>query len=168
MAHKFVIIGRVGAAHGLQGWSRIFSHTEPWENLLEYQPIYLLIDGAWQEISIVESRLQGKNIVARFADCNDREQAAKLVNLPIGITRSQLPKLAEDEFYWADLENLRVVNQQGIDFGKVDRLFATGSNDVLVVENDEKQRMIPYIMHDVIKKIDLENRRIDVDWDSDF
>ena len=62
---------------------------------------------------------------------------------------------------------LEVVNTQGQVFGKVDSLFETGSNDVLVVQG-ERERLVPWIMHQVIQSVDLNEKRMVVDWDADF
>ena len=76
------------------------------------------------------------------------------------------PPAGDDEFYWTDLEGLRVRNRQGVELGKVDRLFGTGSNDVMVVSGD-RQRLIPFTA-DAVTSVDLETRVITVDWDPDF
>ena len=62
---------------------------------------------------------------------------------------------------------MRVVTDTGIDFGVVDALFETGANDVMVV-NGERERLVPWIMGDVIKSVSLDDRIIVVDWDPDF
>jgi len=164
---QFVIIGRVGTAHGVRGLSKIYSFTDPLDNLLTYNPLYLRQKNDWQQVKISDHRLQGNQIVARLNDCEDRDSALALTHAEIGIKREQLEELADNEFYWAELEGLDVFNHEGLCLGKVDYLFATGSNDVLVVKGD-KTRMIPYILGDVIKKVDIEKKRIDVEWDAEF
>jgi 16S rRNA processing protein RimM len=83
------------------------------------------------------------------------------------VPRSALPPPKEGEYYWVDLEGLRVVNVEGIDFGTVSHLFSTGANDVLVVQG-ERERMLPFVQPDVIRSVDFESGTITVDWDADF
>ena len=87
--------------------------------------------------------------------------AKTYTNIDICINREQLPKLPKGEYYWSDLEGLTVINKSGKKLGTVDHLIATGSNDVLVLENNI---MIPYI-DDVILEIDLKEKIIQVDWE---
>lgn len=85
----------------------------------------------------------------------------------IGVRRDQLPALSPGEYYWKDLIGLQVVNIEGDDFGTVDKLLETGANDVLVVKG-EQERLIPFVMKQVIVEVDLQQGQIRVDWDKDF
>lgn len=167
-ADRFVTLGRVSGLHGVQGWVKIFSDTQPRENILTYNPVYLKQDGRWVEHKLETGRKQGSTLVAKLNGCNNRESARLLMGLDIAVKRSQLSQSTEKgEFYWTDLEGLTVLNQEGIDLGQVDCLFETGSNDVLVVMGD-RERLIPYIWQQVVLEVDLSNRQMTVDWDADF
>ena len=79
-----------------------------------------------------------------------------------------MPQTAgEDEYYWTDLEGLRVENLDGVELGVVSHLFETGSNDVIVIKGD-RERLIPSLKDQVVHKIDLDNGLIIVDWDPEF
>lgn len=158
-----VELGRIGAPHGVLGWVRVSSDTEPPENILRYRP--WLVDGV--ETDVVEGRRQGKAIVARLAGCSDRDAAAELTGRRIAVYRDQLPPPKADEFYWIDLEGLDVQTLAGVDLGRVSHLFPTGANDVLVVEG-ERERLLPFIWGQVIKDVDFARGRILVDWDPEF
>ena len=69
--------------------------------------------------------------------------------------------------YRADLECLTVVNLDGVVLGTVSHLFETGANDVLVVVDGERERLIPYT-REAVKQVDLQARTIRVDWDPEF
>jgi len=76
--------------------------------------------------------------------------------------------LPPHEYYWKDLINLTVVNLEGITLGRVERLMETGSNDVLIIKNNKKEYLIPYLPKRFVKNIDLKTKQILVDWDPDF
>ena len=58
-----------------------------------------------------------------------------------------------------------MLDQKGKQIGKVDSLFETGSNDVLVIVNENKVRfLVPFIMEEVIRKVDLVKEFISIDW----
>jgi len=123
--------------------------------------------GGWQAFSLLEGRQQGKGVVAHLQDCEDRDQAQALMGREIGIRRDQLPATAPGEYYWSDLEGLKVITLEGDALGSVDHLIETGANDVLVVKG-ERERLIPFISEQVIVAVDLEAGEIQVDWDKDF
>jgi 16S rRNA processing protein RimM len=83
--------------------------------------------------------------------------------------RRQLPALGENEFYWRDLQGLRVFNLSGVELGMVRSLIETGANDVLVVRGDEgPEILVPYVMDRVVRSVDIESGIIRVDWEADF
>ncbi len=168
IADRFVTLGRISGLHGVQGWVKIFSDTQPRKNILGYNPVYLKQSGRWVEHQLETGRTQGSTLVAKLNGCNDRESARLLMGADIAVKRSQLSQaMEESEFYWTDLEGLTVVNQEGINLGRVKYLFETGSNDVLVVAGD-RERLIPYIWQQVVLEVDLPNRQMTVDWDAEF
>lgn len=164
---NYIIVGKVGAANGVKGWVKIISDTQTPSDIFKYAPWHLNINGQWQETEVANYKQQGKGFVAQLPGCCDRDEAEKLTNTDIAITKKQLPALNDDETYWVDLEGLEVINLEGTLLGKVNHLFRTGSNDVLVVDG-ERERLIPYLKGQVVKEVSKENRVITVDWDSEF
>lgn len=163
---EYVVVGRVAGLYGVRGWIRVESFTQPPENILGYAPWYLEIQGGWVPSEPADGKAHGKGMVARLAGCDDRDAAARLVGAAIAVRRGQLPEPGEGEYYWSDLIGLRVVNRQGVEFGRVASLMETGANDVLVVEG-ERERLIP-VTAEALVGVDLEAGLITVDWDPDF
>lgn len=166
-AMQKVILGRINGLFGVRGWVKVFSHTEPRENIIDYRDWYLDRHGDWKPFRVEQGRRHGKGVIAKLAGIDDRDQAAALIGSDIAVGRDQLPPLPSGEYYWADLEGLQVVTLEGVALGKVSHLFATGANDVMVVQG-ERERMLPFVLPDVIKQVDLEQGVIEVDWDPDF
>jgi len=162
-----VTVGRISGLYGVRGWVRVYSHTEPREGIVRYSPWYLRLGGEWRPVAVAEGRRHGKGVVARLEGCEDRDQAARLMGAEIAVRRDQLPPLPEGDYYWTDLEGLRVVNREGVELGTVERLMETGANDVLVVRG-ERERLVPYLPGRVVLGVDLEGGEIRVDWDPDF
>jgi 16S rRNA processing protein RimM len=159
-----VIVGKINGLYGVKGWLKIFSYTDPKENILNYTP--WLING--QLIDLEDGKPQGKGIIAKLKGVDDRNQAMAFLQTEISIQREQLPILPTDEFYWSDLIGLRVINEEGIDLGSIFELFETGANDVIVVKNQNIERLIPFVWNDIVEHIDLEKREMRVRWDADF
>lgn len=165
---NFVTLGHVSGAHGIQGWIKVHSETSPRENILGYSPWQLVHEGRRETREVSSGRLQGKSVVAKLAGCNDRNQAEGLKGAEITVSRAALPETTRPgEYYWADLLGLRVETIDGIELGRIDRLFETGANDVIVVVG-ERERLVPYIWGQVIREVDLGSGLMQVDWDPDF
>ncbi|MDH5694976.1 MAG: ribosome maturation factor RimM [Gammaproteobacteria bacterium] len=160
---KRLIVGRVSGLHGVQGWIKVYSYTDPRQNILNYSPWLLKIQGQWQERKLLAGRPHGKGIVAQIEGCVNRDQARELMEVEIAIHRDQLPALEEGEFYWSDLEGLKVSNLDGDELGSVDYLFQTGANDVMVLKGD-KERLVPFVQGEYVKEIDLAAGIMIVDW----
>ena len=164
-----ILLGKVAGALGLRGEVKLESWTEPRGAIFRYQPWTLRdAQGNEREISGVQGRETGKHVVATFPDVADRDSADALRGLEIYVPRTALPPAKAGEFYWADLEGLRVVTVDGIALGTVSHLFSTGANDVLVARDDERERMIPFVQPQYVTSIDIDAGVITVDWDPDF
>ena len=165
---RFVTLGRISGAHGIQGWVKVHSETSPRENVVQYSPWELRWPGRCERYEVKAGRQQGKAVVAKLEGCNDRNAAEALVGAEIVIPRSRLPKTTgPGEHYWTDLEGLQVRTIDGVELGRIDHLFETGANDVIVVQG-ERERLIPYIWEQVVREVDLDAGVMLVDWDPDF
>lgn len=164
---RLLTIGKISGVFGVKGAVKVFSYTEPRENILRY-PVWTLRKNAEIKcLELLKGQAQGRGVIAFLKDCVDRDQAAKLIGWEILLERSQLPIAEAGEYYWADLEGLSVVNLQGVLLGVVDYLLETGANDVLVVKGD-RERLIPFLRSQTVQSVDLHKSVILVDWDPDF
>lgn len=159
-------MGRIVGAFGVKGWIRLQPITDEPASLLDYVSWWIEDEGGWKASKIEKSQLHGQEVVAKLAGCDDRDAAAHYRGRNIAIARSDFPAAGENEFYWADLVGLKVVNREGVDFGTISRIFETGANDVLVVEGD-RERLIPFTEH-VVHEVDLAGRVIRIDWGADY
>lgn len=167
MAEQQVLVGRITGLYGVRGWVKVFSFTEPRENILEYAPWQLNRDGNSTECTVAEGRVHGKGLIARIDGVVDRDAAALYVGAEIRVNRDRFGRVSADEHYWVDLEGLQVETVDGKPLGEVAHLFATGANDVLVVEG-ERRRLVPFVKGEIVKRVDKDGRKIVVDWDPDF
>ncbi len=162
-------MGRIAAPFGVRGWVKVYPYTERSASLLEYPRWWLgRPDGAaaWREATIEASEVHATGLAVKFAGCDDRNQAAAMCGQEVAVERAALPAAGENEYYWADLIGLDVVNVQGAAFGQVREVLRTGANDVLVVKG-ARERLIPFIA-DVIRTVDAPARLITVDWGEDW
>nr|VFK22218.1 MAG: 16S rRNA processing protein RimM [Candidatus Kentron sp. MB]VFK32611.1 MAG: 16S rRNA processing protein RimM [Candidatus Kentron sp. MB]VFK75997.1 MAG: 16S rRNA processing protein RimM [Candidatus Kentron sp. MB] len=166
---KRIIIGRIIGAYGVHGWVKIRSFTVPIDNIFKYSPWELGFPNGKtsDQVMVIDGQIHGNICLAKTASCVDRDAALRLAGADIVIARNRLPYVDEEEYYWEDLLGCRVITRENIDIGHVSRMIETGANDVLVVKG-ERERLIPYVIGKVILAVELENRIIRVDWDTEF
>jgi 16S rRNA processing protein RimM len=164
-----ILLGRVHGAFGVRGEVKLESFTDPPATILRYQP-WVLRDAHGRErvLAGARGRETAKGLVATFPDVGDRDAAEALRGSEVWVERAQLPPPKPGEYYWVDLEGLRVVNVDGADFGTVSHLFSTGANDVLVARDGERERMIPFLEPDYVVAVDFDAGIVTVDWEADF
>ena len=166
-SENLVTIAKVGAPHGVHGFVKLNIFTEDPDSIRQYRNWYIQLNHQWQPLSQFELQQKGDQYQIRINNVKDRDQAKAFTNALIAVPRQQLPDIEdENEFYWSDLQGLTVINCDGIELGKVDHLFATGANDVMVVVGN-KRHLIPFIRTCVLE-VDLAAGKIMVDWDEDF
>lgn len=164
-----VQLGRVTGLFGVRGWVKVFSDTHYREDILRYSPWLVSKDGTeWTEYKLAEGQTHGKGIIVRLDGYVDRDQAASLVDCLIAVPREVLPTPDNGEFYWSDLIGMTVVNESKAVLGTVSEMIETGANDVLVVQGDDKERLIPFVQPDIIKAVDLVDRVITAVWDPEY
>ncbi|MDO4643272.1 MAG: ribosome maturation factor RimM [Cardiobacteriaceae bacterium] len=163
-----IIVGRIVGVHGIRGQVKVHSDCRPRESLFQYKNFIARQDNHPEiSLQLLRGQITHKGLIATFSNISDRDQAMTLRGYTLSITRSQLPQLKGDQFYWTDLIGMRIENRQGIILGKVKELFETGANDVLVVEKtgSHNEMLIPFIRPRYIEQIDLNNKVIHVDWE---
>ena len=163
---EFICVGSITGAHGVKGWVKVFSDTSPRENILNYSP-WKLQSGDRMQTVAVSGRRQGKNVVASLDGIDQREQAIELVGSKIYILPQQIPKLDEGDYYWSDLIGLAVESLDAEPLGTIETMMETGANDVMVLQGD-RERLVPFVMHDVVREVDMTNKRVVVDWKPDY
>lgn len=162
-----VEVGEIVGAFGVQGWVKIRSYTDPPANILKYKPWTLESTDSPFGVKVIEGRPQGGSVVARLEGVADRDQAIGLKGARIVVPRESFPKPPPGTYYWADLVGLEAVTVTGVPLGKVKGLLETGANDVLDVRGD-RDRLIPFVLGEYVKSVDLGEKTIVLDWDPDF
>ncbi len=168
-----IVMGRIGRTHGVKGWVRLRSWTSPAKNILDFAQLLTETETGPERLRIDGSRWQGDRLLVHFEGYDEPERARQLAGREVAVAASELAEPEAGEYYWHQLQGLRVINLAGENFGRVGRLLETGANDVLVVEPaadsiDDRRRLIPLVWERVLRRVDLKAGMIEVDWGADF
>lgn len=131
-----VIIG----AHGVTGEMRLKLFGDGPESLKRYESF----NAGARTLTLKTVRDGPNGAVARFAEVTDRNAAEALRGVELTVPRSQLPLLADGEYYHVDLVGLPCVSDQGEEIGRVVAVENFGAGDILEIEKGEGKRfMVP-------------------------
>jgi 16S rRNA processing protein RimM len=158
-----VEVGRLGAAHGVRGWLRVQSFTDPPQRLFEWKR-WRLQSGT--EVNVLESRAQGNAWIARLEGIEDRDAAGRLSGQVVLVDRGELPATTGREHYRADLVGFEAKNVEGALLGVVDHFIDTPGNAVMVIRGT-REYLVPMVAQ-YLRSVDQQARRLIVDWPEDF
>lgn len=152
-----VLLGKVVGTHGIRGQLRVASFSGESETFLSLDEVILKdASGKEESFDVAAASAHGRKILLSLKGMADINQVLPLVGRELYVRRSQLPPLAEDEYYWFDLIGLRVVTDGGRELGRLESIMETGSNDVYVIRSADKQEYLIPAIAEVVKAIDLD------------
>jgi 16S rRNA processing protein RimM len=167
-----VVLGRLRAPWGVQGWIKAESYTDPPAGILDYPVWYLSRSQGssrhepsdWEEIRIVAGRPHGDHaVVVSLPGVTDPESARRWVQRDIAVPRKSMPEPEPGQYYWHDLEGCRVVTLAGTELGTVSHLLDMPANAVMVVKQGAQEHWLPAVPKH-LKRVDLAARLVTVDW----
>lgn len=156
MGESLLRAGRVGRPHGLDGSFHVLE-----ANLMLLAPgSEVLLDG--RTVRIVRRSGDDRRPILRLEGCEDREAARVLGGMEILVPRQDAPQLESDEWWAEDLEGCRVHDGQRA-VGRVTRLLALPSCEVLEVRREDDSELLVPLVADAVRSVDVERREIDID-----
>ena len=157
---EYLEIGQIVNTYGIKGFVKVVPFTDDNKRFEDLKTVYIEYKGNLIQMTIDEVSYSKNLVLLKFKEAPDINMVEKYKNCYLKIDRKDAVELPEDTYFIVDLLGLEVYTEEGRKLGKVDDIFKTGSNDVYVVKNEEgKQLLLPAIA-DVIKTIDLQNKKI--------
>ena len=146
----------------MRGWVKVAPQRGVADALVAARQWWLGTD----EHLVEQAKVHSATVIAKLAGIETREQALALKGTKIAVARAALPDADDGRYYLADLVGLEVVNEQGLKLGVVRQWFSNGPQDVMELAGD-RVRLVPWVPT-VVKKVDLEAKRIEVEWGADW
>ena len=161
-----VVIGSIGKSHGLKGAFFLNSYCEPEDNFFTYKRFFLIQDSEILEFSIKTKQSRSRKNIINISGIETLDEIKKLTNTEI-YTLSEYLKPIEGEYFWKDLLNLDVFNENKEFIGVISEIRNYGANDTLIIKNNSSETLIPFVKDIFIKKVDLGKGLMIVDWCED-
>ena len=159
----FLPIGKVVGTHGVKGTLKVSSDSESWSLFCPGSPISIQnSDGSVKSWQIKWIRPHKRIMLLSLEGVSDLDRARSFKGAQVLVGKTDLPQLEEGAYYWFDLIGLRVFLINGTSLGNIESIIETGSNDVYVVRDGNRETLIP-ALETVVKVVDLENKTMQVD-----
>ena len=159
----YVLIGKIVGVHGIKGTNKLKSYAE---SLSVFNPGRSIIvrDNLNRETCVELNWIKShtRTALISFKGVTDHDQAQALIGAELFIPETELPELDEDTYYWFELIGIEVYTTEDEYLGRIESIFPTGSNDVYVVKDEQKETLVP-ALDSVVIDIDLEHKRMRVD-----
>ena len=153
-----IVIGRVGAAHGIHGDLRIIPLTDFPERFSALREVMV----GDELLHVAHVKPQGKNFLMRFREYTVREDAQRLTGRLLTVARAEAAPLDEGEYYVFDIVGLTVYDEEDNELGSVENVLRTGSNDVYAVRSEDGREILIPALRAVVQSIDLPGGRMTV------
>jgi 16S rRNA processing protein RimM len=159
LSKNYLLIGKIIKSHGLKGEVKVFPFSGCPENFNNYPAVVLANpdSGVFRSYLIKRSRVQGDIVILLLEGVTNRDDADALAGHQLWLSKGDLPQLAGSEYYWFQLEGMRVYTEEGRELGVVTSIFNNRAQDVLVVTGGQREFLIP-VTAEVIRRQDDKKR----------
>ncbi|GAB6088263.1 ribosome maturation factor RimM [Alkaliphilus crotonatoxidans] len=157
---KNLRVGQIVNTHGIKGALKVLPLTDYPERFEELEWVY--IEGRQEKYYFEKIQYQNNTVLITFKGLNDINQVEGFKGKYLVIDSSQRRELPEDTYYIADLIGLEVYTVEGVYLGKIKEILQAGSNEVYVIQHEDKEVLIPAVK-EFVPLIDLEARKVIVD-----
>lgn len=156
-------LGVVIGTHGLRGDLKVKLHSGEASAILDRPGVFLCDEtGQFTAYDVVRAVTRSRDVLLRLRGVDHISLAESLIGQQLWMRLVDLPDLADDEYYWRDLEGLEVVDRRRGSIGTLSDLMPTPAHDIYVVRGPFGEILIPAVDQFIVA-VDLEQRRLEVD-----
>ena len=181
--NDLIELGAVSEAQGLQGQVKVRPHSSEPVALLSSKAVWLSIiprrdagvsasveQASLTQYKVKSAKMHSGNVVMALEGISDRDQALTLKGARILVARDAFPKADSDSYYWVDLIGCSAVNLQNEVLGEVIDVTENGAHGVIAIgdaSSEAIKQLVPFVK-EVVQNVDLANKTITLDWQSDW
>jgi 16S rRNA processing protein RimM len=149
-------IGQIATTHGLRGDLKVRLNSGDPDLLMSMDRVALCLpSGTMLDLEIIRQVVHKGQVLLRFKGYESINDAEPLIRSKVLVAEDTLPELGEGEYYWKQLEGLRIVDQDRGDIGTLKDIYSTAAHDTYIVDGRFGEVLIP-VVKEFVLDIDLE------------
>jgi len=162
LSNDFIVIGKVVSTQGNKGEVNVLPLTDSIDRFKNLDNVFLRNKNSQIALNVEKIRIKKDTIILKLKDIENIEEARMIVGSFLEVERKNAVKLPKNTYFIFEIIGLEVYDENNIFLGKVENVIRTGSNDVYVVKRKDKEELFIPAIHDVVKNISLEKKRITI------
>ena len=162
MSQEFILIGKVVSTQGNKGEVNVLPLTDSIDRFKNLDSVFLRNKNSQTILNVEKIRIKKDMVILKLKGIENIEEAKVIVGSFLEVERKNAVKLPKDTYFIFEIIGLEVYDENNIFLGKIENVISTGSNDVYVVKGKDKEELFIPAIHDVVKNINLEKKRITI------
>ena len=150
-------IGIITSSHGVRGEMKVFPTTDDTRRFKKCKEVYVEEKSGLILYEVESARVSPDKVLLKLKGIDTPEDAVKLRQRGIFVDREHAVKLSEDEYFIADLIGLDVLDENGVELGKITDVLPTGANDVYQIEMKDGRELLLPAIKECILSVDVES-----------
>lgn len=153
-------IGQIVNTYGIKGFVKVVPFTDNINRFEDLKTLYVETKKGLENFEIEEVKYSKNTVLLKLKGIDDINVAEKYRNCYLKISRENAVKLPEDTYFIVDLLDIKVYTDEDIYLGNIIDVYPTGSNDIYVVKNEEGKQVLLPAIGEVIKNVDIQNKKM--------
>ncbi len=159
---EYLRVGVIATTHGLRGEVKVYSTSDDPDRFDRLEKAFIDTGKEKLPVTVASVKYFKNMVILKFKEFDSIDQVERFRGKDLLVDREHAIPLRENEYFITDLIGLRVITDEGKEFGTLADVMKTGANDVYVIRGkDDKEYLFP-VIPDCILKVDLEQQAVTV------
>ena len=153
----YLVIGKIGGAHGVRGEVKIIPLTDDVRRFSSLKECLILDDRerVKETKEVEKARVDDTRTLVKFKGIDDRDEVGKLTGFYIAVSREDAVKLPEGRYFIADLIGLKVVDDERGELGTIKDIINSGASDIIIVKRKGKNELLIPYLNAIVYEVDI-------------
>ena len=153
-------VGVISSTHGVRGEVKVFPTTDDVNRFKKLKKVILDTGKEQKELEIQGVKFFKQMVILKFKGIDNINDIEKYKGKSLYVTREHAVKLKKDEYFIADLIDMRVMLEDGTEFGTLTDVMKTGANDVYCIQTEKYGEVLVPAIGECICQVDVEARKM--------
>lgn len=155
-------VGVITQPHGVRGEVKVFPTTDDPVRFKKLKKVILDTGKEKLDLEVEHVKFFKQFVIVKFKEFDNINDIERYIRCPLLVTRENAVPLEEDEYFVADMIGMKVITEDGTEFGTLSDVMETGANDVYVIDSKEHGEVLMPAIKECVLNVDMESGIITV------